>query len=108
MKIMEKTPCEDFVWNLFPIIRKELTCCLIKDFGLSQKETAEKMGMTPAAVSQYICHKRGKKHIKDETIRKEIMVSAGKIVDKGETIVGAEVCRLYKIINSKGLYWDIF
>ena len=103
LKFMGKTPCEYMIWNVIPVIRKELVCCIVHNFGLSQKEAAEKMGLTPAAISQYKCHKRGIPIINDETTMEEINFSAALIVQKGETIVGSEICRICKLIQSKGL-----
>ena len=103
LKFMRKTPCEYMIWDVIPVIRKELVCCIIHNFGLSQKETAEKMGLTPAAISYYKCHKRGIPIINDETIIKEINFSAALIIQKGETAASSEICRICKLINSKGL-----
>ena len=103
LKLMRKTPCEYLIWDVLPVIRKELVYCIVYNFGLNQKEAAEKMGLTPAAISQYKCHKRGIPIIDDETIMKEINFSAAMIYKKGETVAGSEVCRICKLINSKGL-----
>ena len=100
---MVKTPCEYGIWDVLPVIRKELVCCIVKNFGLNQKEAAEKMGLTPAAVSLYKCHKRGIPIIDDETIMKEIIFSATLIVQKGEKVAGSEICRICKLVQSKGL-----
>ena len=69
---MNTLPCELAIWETIPIIRKEIACCLVRDFGLTQKEAARLIGITPAAVSQYKCNKRAKKEIKNPTILKEI------------------------------------
>ena len=103
LKFMGKTPCEYMIWDVLPVIRKELVCCIVHNFGLSQKEAAEKMGLTPAAISYYKCHKRGIPIINDEIIMKEINFSAAHIVQKGETVVGSEICRICKLVQSKGL-----
>ena len=50
---MLRTPCEYMHWQGLPIIRKELVKIMINDFGLNQKEAAAKLGITPAAASQY-------------------------------------------------------
>ena len=55
-------------WNGIPVIRKEIAESMTKNFGLNQKETAEKLGITPAAVSQYLSKKRGKTKIIDQDI----------------------------------------
>ncbi|ATZ60606.1 MAG: helix-turn-helix domain-containing protein [Methanosarcinales archaeon Met12] len=54
-----KSPCELIVWYVLPSIRYELTKELLK-LGLSQKEVSERLGITQAAVSQYVKEKRGK------------------------------------------------
>jgi len=100
---MGKIPCEKIIWDVIPVIRKELVCCIVHKFELSQKEAAEKMGLTPATISHYKCHKRGVFIINDETIMKEINFSAALIVQKGEAVVSSEICRICKLIQSKGL-----
>ncbi len=54
-----KLPCELVVWYVLPCIRSELAKELVK-LGLSQKEVSKRLGITPAAVSQYVREKRGK------------------------------------------------
>ena len=44
-----KSPCEIAVWFILPQIRAGLARELVRQ-GLSQKETAEKLKLTPAAV----------------------------------------------------------
>jgi len=53
-----KLPCEHALWYVLPQIRAELARELVER-GLSQKDAAEKLGLTPAAVSQYLHKKRG-------------------------------------------------
>lgn len=45
-------------WDLLPSIRAELVREM-KRLGVKQNEIAERMGLTPAAVSQYLKGKRG-------------------------------------------------
>ena len=78
---MKRTPCEYMMWNGLPVIRKEIAESLISDYGLNQKETAQKLGVTPAAVCQYLSKKRGKIKIIDEEILTEINKSAKRIND---------------------------
>ncbi len=54
-----KLPCELVVWYVLPSIRSELAKELVK-LGLPQKEVSESLGITQAAVSQYVKEKRGK------------------------------------------------
>lgn len=81
-------PQEIEVWYVLPAIRKYLAIEL-KRLGLSQKDIAKKMGITPAAVSYYIQSKRGsKQNIElDESFKKNINSSAKKIFDEKTTIL---------------------
>lgn len=101
---MKQTPCEFMMWNGLPVIRREIATSLINEYNLNQKQTAEKLGVTPAAVSQYVSGKRGKVKIIDEKILKEINISAKRIIEKGETAVVGETCRICKIMRKGGLF----
>jgi hypothetical protein len=46
------------MWYGLPVIRKEIAATMINNFGLNQKETAKKLGITPAAVCQYMSKKK--------------------------------------------------
>ena len=96
---MRRTPCEYMLWNGIPTIRKELAETLIKQFGLSQKEAAEKLGITPSAVCQYLSKKRGKTDIFDETIIQEITISAERIMKNDGADVIIETCRICRFVQ---------
>jgi predicted transcriptional regulator len=95
---MQKAPCEHMLWNGIPAIRKELAEILIKEFGLSQRETAEILGLTPSAICQYLSHKRAKNDIIDKTIIKEITISAKRILQNNDIII-VETCRLCQLVQ---------
>ena len=97
---MQKLPCEIAIWETIPIIRKEIACCMVREFGLTQKEAAELIGLTPAAVSQYRCNKRANKEIKNISILNEIKISTKRIISNGENVLIDEVCRLCRLINN--------
>lgn len=96
-----KTPCEIIVWNVVPIIRKEFAKDLIENHGLSQRETAEKLGVTEAAVSRYVSGKRGALEITDDGILKEIKKSAKRIAKEDGSIVIEETCRVCRVLKSR-------
>jgi len=100
---MKRTNCEYIVWNGLPIIRKGIVISMINDYGLKQSEAAEKLGITSAAVSQYISGKRAKKNVLDKEIQKEMKISAGKIIAQGDKILVSEICRLCNILTSKNI-----
>ena len=89
------------LWNGIPVIRKEIAESMTKNFGLSQRETAKKIGVTPAAVSQYLSKKRGNVKIMDQDILKEINVTVERIIMYDNANVVSETCR---ILRSKGVF----
>jgi len=99
---MKRTPCEYVLWNGLPLIRKELAESLITNFGLSQKEAAEKLGLTPAAVCQYLSHKRGNKTIEDDELIQEIRLAAQRILNQTDDDIIEETCRICRILMAKG------
>ncbi len=100
---MRRTPCEYMMWNGIPVIRKEIAERMIKNYGLSQREAAEMLGITPSAVCQYLSNKRGKIEIHDSGIDKEISISAERIIKNGSDHLVIETCRICRLIQqSKG------
>jgi predicted transcriptional regulator len=73
-------PQEIEVWYLIPALRRELARIFVEDYGLSQKKAAEILGITNAAISQYLSQKRGNeiKFSKDEI--EKIKKKAGEII----------------------------
>ena len=80
-------PQEIMVWYVLPAIRRELSKTLIKEHKLTQKQVAELLGITEAAVSQYLKSKRAKDVIFDEQVLAQIRKSADKIVENKESLV---------------------
>lgn len=52
-------PCERAVNAILPLIRAKIARSLVIDFKLTQMRAAEILGLTQAAVSQYVTSKRG-------------------------------------------------
>jgi len=101
---MKRTPCEYVMWNGLPVIRKEIAESMITNFGLNQKEAAEKLGVTPAAICQYLSHKRGNVKIDDQGLIKEINLSTERILNNTDTNVIEETCRICKIFRAKRVF----
>ena len=90
-------PCEKAVWYHLPKIRADLVIELVKT-GMTQSQAAKKLGVTPAAVSQYIHKKRGTQSPKTKNYRQEIKSAVKHICDNAssgdlESIV-CNCCRL--------------
>ncbi|MDH7517977.1 MAG: hypothetical protein QHH19_06515 [Candidatus Thermoplasmatota archaeon] len=99
---MKQTFCEYMMWHGFPVIRKKIAEVMMDEFGLSQKEAAEKLGISSAAVCQYKSKKRAKIDVVDYDFLNEIRKSAKNIINNGNDHVLTETCRLCKIIRSNG------
>lgn len=80
-------PQEIEVWYLIPALRRELAKILIKEYGLTQRETAKRLGLTEAAVSQYLKEKRGKKLNFNPTEMAEIKKAAKSIYEKDDAMM---------------------
>ena len=91
---MKKAPCETLVWDVLPCIRRRLAEKL-KEKGLSQRNIAQKIGVSEAAVSQYFSNKRGKHSSFNHKMENEFNQSA-EAVFKGEDDI-EEICRLCSI-----------
>ena len=101
---MKFNPCEYMMWYGLPVIRKEIAESMVTNFGLTQNEAAKKLGVTPAAVSQYFSKKRGKFKITDKKILEEIKISAERIILQEAGVVLPETCRICRLLLSKGVF----
>jgi len=98
-----KTPCEIIVWDILPVIRKELARTLVNDYGLTQRKAAETLGLTEAAISRYLSGKRGHVNILNKTIKKELKVAAENILHGKTDTVIMETCRLCHLLQDQGI-----
>lgn len=91
------------MWYGLPAIRREFAKVMMNEYGLSQKEVAKKLGVTDAAISQYLSAKRGKIEIRDNKILKEVRKSAKRIIDGDAKTMVREICRICDILKSMGM-----
>lgn len=56
-------PCEVAAKEVMPSIRASIAYVLVNEFKLSKYEAAKLLGLTPAAVSNYIDGRRGEKYV---------------------------------------------
>ena len=96
-------PQELDVWYLLPAIRKELVSGFIKDYKLSQRQAAEKIGVTEAAVSQYLKSKRASELKFSGAAKKEIKKTAEKIIKDRKNIAKYVYTLSVKLRNMKCL-----
>jgi len=74
---MYNLPQEIEVWYIIPAIRKELSKVLISEYKLSYEKTGNLLGVSKAAISQYISNKRANNVKLSDGIKKEVKKSAG-------------------------------
>ncbi len=92
-----KVPCENVVWYVLPSIRSELAKELAK--AMSQKEISEILGITQAAVSQYVSNKRGSKIELQDDVRAAITDLADDIAGVGVGDPTQRICEICKKIR---------
>ncbi len=102
-----KLPCETVVWYLVPVIKSELAREL-SGRGMTQKKTADIIGVTQAAVSQYLSKKRGGSVKLTGDMKKEIKLFADRVVnDKvGEKDLQKLICKECAIGRKSGILED--
>lgn len=93
-------PQEIQVWYIIPALRKELTLEM-KKLGLDQKTIAKIIGVTEAAVSQYIKEKRANEIKFDENTKEEIKKSAQLISQNGKLLFQEMQHLLNKALENK-------
>lgn len=92
-------PQEIEVWYIIPALRRELAKSMV-DLGLTQKQVADKIGLTEAAVSQYLSSKRAKEVLFSHAVLAEIAKSAKRLIESKENLV-SEMVRLTNFAEVK-------
>lgn len=91
-------PQEIEVFYVLPAIRRELALCL-KDQGKSQKDIAQLLGVTGAAVSQYMTSKRASAMRFNETLKHAFEHSAKQITCESSMV--RETQKLLKLARDE-------
>lgn len=101
------------VQYILPTLRAEITKELIEKHGLRKTEAADKMGVTPAAVTQYLKRDRG--NIASELVRrsKEVMDRVSDITNdlvRGESpadILLMKLCMACRVVRTEKLICEL-
>jgi len=96
-----KAPCEVIVWDVLPGIRAALAEELVHE-GVSQKEASELLGITPAAISQYIAKKRGYKIEFQDAVKAEIKKLATEVRQGRVENVVQRICEICMKLREEG------
>jgi uncharacterized protein len=93
-------PQEIEVWYIIPAVRKELAKQLTKKHGLSYEKAGIILGVSKAAVSQYLSNKRANKIKLTPEVKKEVAKSAKIIAENPKTAL-SEMQRILKYMKDK-------
>jgi len=98
-------PCIAAVWYLIPAVSAGLAKRLAKE-GLSQSQIAAKLGITRAAVSQYISGKRGTELTLGKKSKKALDTLAKKLAKPGsgandDAVLSLAMCEICAIARKE-------
>ena len=103
---MYSLPQEIEVWYIIPAIRREIAKCLSKKYKLSYDKIGLALGITKAAVSQYIRKKRAAK-IKLHDLALDEICHSCSLITKGKSTSTKEIQRILEFIQKKKLHCEI-
>ena len=93
-------PQEIEVWYIIPAVRKELAKLLTRKHEMSYEKAGSILGISKAAVSQYLSNKRANKIKLTLEVKKETAKSAKIIVGNPRAALG-EMQRILKYMKDK-------
>ncbi len=86
--------CDMLVRRLLPRMRAEMVYRLVNERGISQSEVSKRLGISRAAISQYMSRKRGYSQADFSGELDEIIDRWVAAVDSGEGVITiCDVCR---------------
>ncbi|MFH1307618.1 MAG: hypothetical protein ABIH72_02090 [archaeon] len=95
---MYSLPQEIEVWYIIPAIRRDLAKELTQTYHLTFEQTGNLLGVSKAAISQYLKNKRAKMCKFPDSVKKEIVKSA-KIINKDNKKAVHEIMRIIEIMK---------
>ena len=91
-------PQEIEVWYIIPAVRKELSKQFTKKYNMSYERAGNILGISKAAISQYLSNKRANKVCLDAKTKREVKKSAEKIFEN-ERVAMIEIQRILKFMK---------
>lgn len=90
------------VWYVIPALRSWISRCLIEDFDMSYEQVGNILGVSRAAISQYMKGKRAAKIKLPKELGSKI-TAACKVLVKDETKSVEEIEKILRHVRDKGL-----
>lgn len=103
---MYSLPQEIEVWYIIPAVRKEMARLLTKTHGLSYEKAGAALGISKAAVSQYLSNKRANKVCLNTKTKAEVKKSAEKIFENPKVAM-LEIQRILKFMKENRSSCDV-
>ncbi|MCD6522557.1 MAG: hypothetical protein J7K68_02315 [Candidatus Diapherotrites archaeon] len=99
-----KPLCEVVVTNVLPAVRAIIAKHLKDKYNMKGKEIADRLYITPAAVTQYLKKARGAQtriFLKNKTVKEAIIsladsIAEGKLNEKEEVLAFCDICKLIR------------
>lgn len=99
-------PQEIEVWYIIPAVRKEIAKQLTSKYEFSYEKAGRALGISKAAVSQYISDKRANKIKLNNETKKEIEKSTKKIAEN-QKVALEEMQRILKFMKDSKCSCDV-
>lgn len=102
--------CEIMVQEIFPTVRALIAREMMETFDYNQAETAQKMGVTQPAISQYKRELRGKKAklLEADTVVKNSIESAARALTRAKNPFESGIlCTVCRDIRKSGILCKI-
>lgn len=95
--------CEYALWNVLPVIRKEIARILFEEYKMKQKDIASLLKIKKSTVSMYLSGKRGKKFKLNRKVLNRVRRLVEKVLREGylKENTLCEICRM--VVRDEGL-----
>jgi predicted transcriptional regulator len=103
---MRTLPQEIEVWYIIPAIRRELAKSLIETHKITYEKAGQILGISKAAISQYLKNKRASRIKLHDNINKEVEKSSIRLL-KGKSDAVMEITKLLELIRKKQWYGSV-
>jgi uncharacterized protein len=103
---MYTLPQEIEVWYIIPGIRRELARCLIKKYDVTYDKVGKILGISKAAISQYLKGKRAAKIKLHPKIQEEVIKACERLIESKSNSMN-EILDMLKLIKEKGYFCEV-
>lgn len=95
-------PQEIEAWYIIPAIRRDISKCLVADYKVSYEKIGATLGVSKAAISQYLKGKRASKIKLPKELGPKLNATC-KLFAKNKSDAVTEINKLLNFIRQKGL-----